>query len=204
MSLLYPLLFSVLNPVINTTWKYSTCLEYNLISQVYIWASNAATPHLQDPRNNHGLGLLSVWSFTLYPLLSRQNMLVDWLATLNWPKQWVSVWIWSAMEWQDWQNCQDCTSLALSTRKLNSQISIITRSIIIRCILGKGVGHCDESCWGNPLYVLWHAPKKTHTHTQNWGKRRVQRSKPLAGESINSTLTYTHMWTHTHLGQRFC
>lgn len=179
MSLLYPLLFSVLNPVINTTWKYSTCLEYNLISQVYIWAGNAATPHSPGSPEQPWPRLLSVWSFTLYPLLSRQNMLVDWLATLNWPKQWMSVWICSAMEWQVWQNCQDCTSLALSTRKLNSQITIITRSIIIRCILGKGVGHCDESCWGNPLYVLWHAPKKTHTHTHKIGEREEYKGQSL-------------------------
>lgn len=90
--------------------------------------------------------------------------------------------------WTD-QNCQNFTSLALSTiSMMNRQISIITRSIIIRWQVH--LGKASEALWGDMLrksFISAVTCLNENTHTQkDWGKRRVQRSKALAGESINS------------------
>lgn len=85
------------------------------------------------------------------------------------------------------------------TQMLNSQISIITRSIIIRWQVH--LGKASEALWGDMMRKSFLCAVTCHndnTHTEkDWGKRRVQRSKPLAGESINSTHIRSCVDTHT-------
>lgn len=156
---------------------------------IYDAKGNTATSHLHDLRSlsNSLHGVLHVLL-----LLSCQNMLVLVFSKLT---EWLCGCL---LSWTD-QNCQNFTSLALSTRMMNRQISIITRSIMIRWRVH--LGKASEALWGDMLrksFISAVTCLNENTHTQkDWGKRQVQRSKALAGESINSAHIRSYVDTHT-------